>query len=238
MIEGVRGLFVTGTDTEVGKTVVATALVRSLASPRLRVSVMKPVAAGTDPTPDGLRNADALALMAASNVQARYADVNPYCLDLPASPHIAAAKVGITIELARISRSFDRLAQGADLVVVEGAGGWHAPLNDRETMADIASWLDLPVLLVVGLRLGCLNHALLTAQAIQAKGLQLAGWVANYLNPGFAHAAENIATLEARLPAPLLATVPFQSQGGAAPGARAATLDAISVERIKEALRL
>lgn len=234
MIETVRGIFVTGTDTEVGKTVCATALVRALVSAGLRVAVMKPVAAGADSTPEGPRNADALALMGAANVPARYRDVNPYCLDLPASPHIAAAKAGITIELETIARSFERLAQGADLVVVEGAGGWHAPLNDRETMADIASWLDLPVVLVVGLRLGCLNHALLTAQAVQAKGLRLAGWIANYLLADFAHAAENIATLEARLPAPLIATVPFQSQESAG----AARLAPIAVERIKEVLSL
>ena len=210
MIARTRGVFMTGTDTEVGKTVVTTAMVRSLAEAGHRIAVMKPVAAGADVTPHGLRNADALELMAAANVPAPYETVNPYCLDLPASPHIAAANAGISIKLAPIIQAFGHLTRGSDLVAVEAAGGWHAPINEAETMADIAATLDLPVILVVGLRLGCLNHALLTAQAIEARGLTFAGWIGNHLQPQFAHAAENIATLEARLSAPLLDVVPFQ----------------------------
>ena len=229
-----RGVFITGTDTEVGKTFVATALVRSLAAAGLRIGVMKPVAAGADVTPEGLRNPDALALMAAANVQAPYETVNPYCLSLPASPHIAAAKAGIRIEMDPIVRAFDELARGADLVVAEGAGGWMTPLNDTDTMADLAVALDLPVILVVGLRLGCLNHALLTAQAIEARGLRFAGWIGNYLSPRFEHADENIATLEARIAAPRLEILPFQARTDAAP----APLSRIAVARLKEALRL
>ena len=229
-----RGVFITGTDTDVGKTFVATALVRSLVATGSRVGVMKPVAAGADATPEGPRNADALGLMAAANVPAPYDQVNPYCLDLPASPHIAAAKAGIRIDIAHIVRAFDRLAGGCDLVVAEGAGGWLVPLNDTETVADLAAALDLPVILVVGLRLGCLNHAQLTARAIEARGLRLAGWIGNYLSPRFEHADENIATLQARIAAPLLDIVAFQASGaGAAP-----RLSEIAVARIKEVLRL
>jgi dethiobiotin synthetase len=228
-----RGVFITGTDTEVGKTFVATALVRSLVAGGYRIGVMKPVAAGTEPTPEGPRNSDALALMTAANVPSAYQQVNPYCLDLPASPHIAAAKAGISIELGPIVRAFDKIANDCDLVVTEGAGGWLAPVNDTETQADIAAALDLPVILVVGLRLGCLNHAQLTAKAIEARGVRLAGWVGNYLSAHFEHAAENIATLEARIDAPLIEVVAFQARSGAA-----AQLSPIAVARLKEVLPL
>lgn len=225
-----RGVFITGTDTEVGKTVVAAALVRALVEAGLKVAPMKPVAAGAAVTPEGPRNADALALMAAANTRNVYRAVNPYCLELAASPHIAAAKAGISVEVTTILSAFAELAATADLVVVEGAGGWYAPLNPTQTMADLASALNLPVLLVVGLRLGCLNHALLTAEAVRAKGLTLAGWVANHVQPAFEHAEENIATLEARLGAPLLSRIPYQPHDAPA----RATLGGITVARIKE----
>ncbi len=234
MIARTRGVFITGTDTEVGKTVVATALIRALVQAGHRIAAMKPIAAGADPGPTGPQNADAVALKAAANVPATYEIVNPYCLKLPASPHIAAAKEGISIKLAPIVQAFGQLTRNSDLVVVEGAGGWLAPINETETMADIAATLDLPVVLVVGLRLGCLNHALLTAQAIEARGLTCAGWIGNHLQPRFEHAAENLATLEARLAAPLLDVVPFQAHASTRP----ATLSQIAVGRIKEALRL
>ncbi len=228
-----RGVFVTGTDTEVGKTVVSAALIRSLVDAGLKVAGMKPIAAGALETPEGLRNDDALALMGAANVPARYETVNPFCLTEPASPHIAAAKAGIRIETAPIVRSFQELAAASDLVIVEGAGGWHAPLNDRETMADLAAALDLPIVLVVGLRLGCLNHALLTAESIAARGLRLAGWIGNHIQPHFSYAAENIATLELRLRAPALEIVEFR-----ATAADRTRLGPIAVTRLKEALRL
>jgi len=206
---GPRGVFITGTDTGVGKTLVATALVRALVRSGMRVAVMKPVAAGAEITRDGLRNADALALMAAANVVSAYETVNPFCFSLAASPHVAAQSAGIPVNRAVIRRRFDELAALSDIVVVEGAGGWLAPISDTETMADIAIGLDVAMLEVVGLRLGCLSHALLTAHAIESTGLQLAGWIANHLQPHFEHADKNIAALEMRLPAPLLEVVPF-----------------------------
>ena len=206
-----RGVFIAGTDTEVGKTRVAVALVRALAGAGVKVAVMKPVAAGAVETADGLRNADALDLIAAANVAAPYPSVNPFCLIEPTSPHIAARSAGIRIDPAVIQHEYAKLTTIAELVVVEGAGGWLAPISDGESMEDVARALDLPVILVVGLRLGCLNHALLTAQAVRAAGLELVGWVANSIQPRFAHAAENIALLERRLPAPLLESVAFDA---------------------------
>jgi len=225
-----RGIFITGTDTGVGKTLVGAALVRGLARSGLRVAVMKPIAAGADATPAGLRNADALELMRAANVPAPYEMINPYCFPLPVSPHIAAHAAGIRVDLARIERNFEGLANLSDIVVVEGAGGWLAPLSETETMADLARALRLPVVLVVGLRLGCLNHALLTAQAIEHSGLRLAGWIANLLQSRFDRAAENIETLKGRLAAPLLDIVAFQ------PATNAPELPPLAVERLKEAL--
>jgi dethiobiotin synthetase len=206
-----RGVFIAGTDTGVGKTYVACSLVRALVREGMRVAVMKPVAAGADATPEGLRNADALGLARAANVPNPYERVNPFCLPLAASPHIAARTAGISIDLAAIWRQFDELSKSrdVDVVAVEGAGGWLAPTSDSETMADVAQVLQLPVLLVVGLRLGCLNHALLTAQAIASSGLPLAGWIANHIQPQFEHDAENISLLEKRLDAPLLDEVAF-----------------------------
>ena len=229
-----RGVFITGTDTEVGKTVVATALVRALVQAGLRVAVMKPVAAGADETKEGLRNADALQLIAAANVTARYEIVNPYCLTLPASPHIAAATAGISIETGPIVRAFERLEMLSDIVIVEGAGGWYAPISESRPMADIAAALGLPVMLVVGLRLGCLNHALLTARAIESNGLPFAGWFGNHVQPRFAHAAENVVALEAKLHAPLLDIVPFVTDTTRS----SPELFGDAVRRIKEALRL
>ena len=229
-----RGVFVTGTDTEVGKTVVATALVRALVRAGHRVAVMKPVAAGADATPDGLRNPDAVSLMAASNVRTAYETVNPYCLPVPASPHIAAAKAGIIIEIAVIRRAYEKLAMLSDFVVVEGAGGWYAPISEAETMADIAAALGTPAALVVGLKLGCLNHALLTAQAIESRGVTFAGWFGNHVLADFAHAAENISALESNLRAPLLDIVPY-----VADAARSSPeLSPAAVKRVKVALRL
>lgn len=211
MASRARGVFIAGTDTEVGKTHVTTAMVRALVREGMRVAVMKPVAAGAAVTPGGLRNADALELSAAANVEAAYSSVNPFCLPLAASPHIAARSAGIRIDPAVIAREYAQLALGADFVAVEGAGGWLAPVSDTETMANIALVLQLPVILVVGLRLGCLNHALLTAEAIRRSGLTFAGWIANHVQPHFEHAAENIALLERRLPAPLLESVAFDA---------------------------
>ncbi|HTY92582.1 MAG TPA: dethiobiotin synthase [Steroidobacteraceae bacterium] len=213
-----QGLFITGTDTEVGKTVVARLIVRSLVAAGVRVAVMKPVAAGATMTGEGLRNEDALALIAASNLSHPYGSVNPYCLAEPVSPHLAARAAGVDIELPRIRQHFAKLGEGADWVIVEGAGGWLAPLNDTEFMADLAAALGLPVLLVVGLRLGCLNHALLTVAAIRQRELTLAGWIGNHLDPAFARMPENLLTLEQHIGMPPLAVI------GHDPGGHAGTL--------------
>lgn len=196
---GTRGVFVTGTDTGIGKTVVAAALIRALAREGLRVIGMKPVAAGAQTTRDGLRNEDALALASASDLAAPYECINPYCLAAPVSPHIAAADEGITIDTQLIRSRFESLLQLADFVVVEGAGGWLTPISETQTMADVAGALELPVLLVVGLRLGCLNHSLLTKRAIDASGLRFAGWIANRIDPHFTRAADNVGALERML---------------------------------------
>jgi len=181
--------------------------VRSLAATGVRVAVMKPVAAGSVMTSDGLRNDDALGLMADSNVVMPYATVNPYCLPAPVSPHLAAREAGVSIELPRLKASFDSLTAAADYVIVEGAGGWLAPLNDEQFIADLAAALGLPVLLVVGLRLGCLNHALLTAAAIRQRGLLLGGWIANHIDPQFSRVPDNLATLARHLGMPAIATL-------------------------------
>jgi dethiobiotin synthetase len=215
-----QGFFVTGTDTGVGKTLAAAALTRALVARGLRVAVMKPVASGSDPTPEGPQNSDALTLMAAANVTAPYEVVNPYCF-LPAiAPHIAAREARVEIDLTLLRSRFHSLASTSDCVIVEGAGGWLAPLSDTATMADLAAALSLPVLLTVGLRLGCLNHALLTRESLATRGTPFAGWIANAIEPHFDRAAENLAALSARLGAPPLAHIPFLDHGHAPPDLR------------------
>jgi len=203
-----RGVFITGTDTGVGKTVVATGLVRALVAQGRRVAVMKPIASGSERTSEGLRNEDALALMAVSNVLAPYAIVNPYCFEPPISPHIAADDVGIRIDLAQIRRSFESLAERSDWLVAEGAGGWLAPIGAATSIRDLAQTLHLPVVMVVGLRLGCINHALLTKLAIESHGARFAGWVANTIDPEMARRTENLETLIRLIGEPPLAIVP------------------------------
>lgn len=198
----------TGTDTGVGKTVIACALVRGLRELGARVAVMKPVASGATRTAEGLRNADALALMEAARAQAPYAQVNPYCFEPPVSPHIAAKEAMITVDVDTIRASFDAFAAaGADWVVIEGAGGWLAPINELQTMADLALRLEAPALMVVGVRLGCLNHAQLTRSSIEARGVPFAGWIASEVDPEMMRWQENLATLERRLGEPALAVV-------------------------------
>lgn len=198
-----RACFLTGTDTGVGKTMIAAALLRAAAAQGLSVLGMKPVAAG------GAEDVDAL--IAAANVAAPRECVNPYLLAEPMSPHLAARRDGVAIDLERIARCCDELRGRADFIVVEGAGGFRVPLTDTQDGADLAARLGLPVILVVGLRLGCLNHALLTTEAIRARGLHLAGWVANQVDPAMACVAENVDTLRTRLSAPLLGFVPWQN---------------------------
>jgi dethiobiotin synthetase len=204
-------LFVTGTDTGVGKTLVSAALLHALAGRHLRVVGMKPVAAGTVPVDGVDANEDVLALRAASTCRVPPELDNPVLLPDPVSPHIAAARAGARIDIAHLVACHRQLVQLADAVVVEGAGGFLVPLSPLETGADLAQALDLPVVLVVGLRLGCLNHALLTAEAIRARGLTLAGWVANHIDPDMLAQDDNIAFLQKQLQAPLLATVSWQA---------------------------
>jgi len=202
--------FVTGTDTGVGKTLVSAALLHALARRHARVVGMKPVAAGgLLRDGDGWANEDVLALRAASTLRVLPELDNPVQLPEPLSPHLAARHAGRTVAISTLTSAFERLRAQADAVVVEGAGGWLVPLDDQHTLADLARALQLPVLLVVGLRLGCLNHALLTAAAIRASGLRLAGWVANRIDPTMACPDENIAYLREHLGAPLLGDVAF-----------------------------
>lgn len=191
------GVFITGTDTGIGKTRVAAALLRALGGHGLRAVGMKPVSAGIE-LASGV-NADVLALQAAGNVEAPFEDRNPYAFAEPVAPHLAAEAAGVTIEMSRIAEAATRLRARADALVVEGAGGALVPLDARSDMLDIAVALRLPVLLVVGMRLGCLNHALLSALAIARRGLVLRGWVANFLPPPMALGPANVETLRARL---------------------------------------
>ena len=207
-----RTLFVTGTDTGVGKTRVACGLLRAFAARDARVAGMKPVAAGTIDTPEGPRNADALALIAAAPAGMPYATVNPFVFSPAIAPHLAATEAGVQIDIGRILRCHAELATGRDVVVVEGAGGLLVPLDDRHSFADLAGALGGPVLLVVGLRLGCLNHALLTAEALRTRGLRLAGWVGTALDPGFERPHANIATLRQYITAPYWGTVRYRPE--------------------------
>jgi len=200
--------FVTGTDTGVGKTLASAALLRCLAAAGLRAVGMKPVAAGAEWADGGWRNEDVTRLEAAGNVAVPTAWRCPILLRMPASPHLAAQAEGRTIELAPLLSGFERLCEAADAVVVEGVGGFRVPLSDTLDTADLAVALRLPVILVVGLRLGCLNHALLSAEAIRARGLRLAGWIANAIDPAMLASEANVRTLCHRLDAPLLGVVP------------------------------
>ena len=204
-----HGYFITGTDTGVGKTLVACALLHAFRAAGRRVAGMKPVAAGADLAAEGLLNADVQLLRAASSIDAPLALVNPYCFAPPIAPHIAAEEAGVTIDVARIREAFLQLAAAADTVIVEGVGGFCVPLNRNEDTAGLAQRLALPVILVVGMRLGCLNHALLTAGAIHGRGLRLGGWIANRIDPAMASAGENIRALTERLAAPLIADIGF-----------------------------
>ncbi len=204
-----KGYFVTGTDTGVGKTVVACALLHAFAAQGLRAAPMKPVAAGVERIEGELKHADIEALVAASNVAAPRDLVNCYCFLPPIAPHIAAAAAGIMIDLERIARCFGELVALADVVIVEGVGGFRVPLGNNVDTGELAARLALPVVLVVGMRLGCLNHALLTSEAIAARGLVLAGWVANHIDPKMEAAEQNVQALQEALLAPLLARIPY-----------------------------
>ncbi len=202
------GLFVTGTDTGVGKTRIAVALCHVFAARGLRVAAMKPIASGCARTTLGLRNDDALALHGAMTVGAAYDDVNPYAFEPPIAPHIAAAEAGVEIDFGVLDAARRRLRAHSDVLIVEGAGGWLAPIGPARSFADLAAAWDLEIVLVVGLRLGCLNHALLTSESIGRRGLRLRGWVGNAIDSQFERARENVDSLRERLPAPCLGVIP------------------------------
>lgn len=203
-----RGFFVTGTDTGVGKTRVSCALLQTFAAAGKTVIGMKPVAAGCE----NEKWMDVELLVAASNVTATRDQVNPYALIPSLAPHIAARQSNIEIDIKVICKAYSELHSLAEVIIVEGIGGFLVPLNNRHDSADLAQALSLPVILVVGLRLGCLNHALLTAAAVRARGLPLAGWVANSIDPQMMAAKENISMLEQRLGCPLLGILPFSKK--------------------------
>lgn len=204
--------FVTGTDTDAGKTRAACALLAAARQQGYSTAALKPVASGVNA--EGF-NEDAVSLSRQCVPGLAPGDINPVCFRDPIAPHIAAAEAGVTLDAASLAaRCAPVLAMQADLTLVEGAGGWKVPLNAGETLADLVRIMDLPVILVVGMRLGCLNHALLTAQAIASDGLRLAGWIANGVDPAMARYEDNLESLRARLPAPLLAQIPWQEKDG------------------------
>ena len=218
---GGKAFFVTGTDTEVGKTFVAASLLNLARSRGLRCAGVKPVAAGCEWRGGELVNDDALALMAASGAGLEYATVNPVALEPAIAPHIAAAQAGMTLSAGALAERCRRVLDADyDFVIVEGAGGWFVPLNESETLADLCAEVGLAVILVVGMKLGCINHALLTAAAVADAGLQLAGWVANTPFREMSCLDENIAALRARLTAPCLGVVPPVSPADPGEGAR------------------
>ena len=200
--------FVTGTDTGVGKTWISAGLMRCYSAAGLRVAAMKPVASGCRRTRAGLRNEDAENLQALASVTLPYELVNPVPLADAVAPHIAAARSGVRIDLAAIRSAYLQLREQTNAVIVEGIGGWRVPLSDAGTTTDLVRALELPVLLVVGLRLGCINHALLSVEAIVADQVPLAGWVANHVQPDFSEAGDVINYLSEHIGAPLIGTVP------------------------------
>jgi dethiobiotin synthetase len=221
------GVFVSGTDTGIGKTHASVALLHALRARGLRASGMKPVASGCRETAAGLRNEDAEALIAASDPMPAYADCNPFAFVQPIAPHLAARSDGAEIAPDPIRRAYARLAGSADRVVVEGVGGWAVPLSDGLMQADLVRALGLPVILVVGLRLGCLSHALLSARAIVADRCVLAGWIANRVDPAMAFADENIDSLRTRIAAPLLGVLAHAHGRGPAQFAHALDVRAL-----------
>ncbi|MDH5547346.1 MAG: dethiobiotin synthase [Gammaproteobacteria bacterium] len=203
-----HGYFITGTDTNIGKSIVAASLIHAMAQRGLKVAGMKPVSTGCFETENGLRNEDAELMMKYSNVELSYETVNPYAYLPPVSPHLAAKKVGQRIELDKITRIFSGISQVSDCVIVEGVGGWLVPLNDTETVEDLAVAMQLPLIVVIGTRLGCINHAMLTIDRIQKTGLEVAGWVANIMDRNIDYLPDVIDSLRLRISAPLVGIIP------------------------------
>jgi len=205
-----KRLFITGTDTEIGKTYVASALIRQLVGRGFRVAGMKPVASGCERTSEGLRNDDALSLMAAANVDVPYGIVNPYAFEPAIAPHIAARETGQSIDIDRISAAAQTIE--ADYLVVEGVGGWCVPLGGGRLLPQLVKVIADEVILVVGMRLGCINHALLTASQVERDGMPLKGWIANHVDPDMQAQSENLDTLRSLMPIPMLGVLPWSDQ--------------------------
>lgn len=204
-----KRLFITGTDTEIGKTLVASALIRHLVAADYRVAGLKPVASGCENTDEGLRNDDALSLIAAANVELPYETVNPFAYEPAIAPHIAAQQAGRLIDISTISQLAKTIE--ADYLVVEGVGGWCVPLGESLLLSELAKAMADEVIIVVGMRLGCINHALLTAAQVDRDGLPLKGWIANHVDPDMQAQSENLATLQTLMPCALLGTLPWQN---------------------------
>ncbi len=204
-----KAFFITGTDTNVGKTLIAAGLLIAAKNRGLTTAALKPVAAGCEKTEEGLRNADALLLQSVITQPLVYDQINPYALEAAIAPHIAAQQEKRSLSVDRLSGFCRGVLGSADFTLLEGAGGWRVPINPRETLADLAKNLQLPVIMVVGIRLGCINHALLTFEAIVRDGVPIAGWVANCVDAEMPVLQENIDSLRARLPVPCLGVVPF-----------------------------
>jgi dethiobiotin synthetase len=220
--------FVTGTDTEVGKTTIAAGLLHAARLAGLSTAAAKPVASGCEITAEGLRNSDALALLGECTLPLRYEQVNPLAFEPAIAPHLAAREAGVELTVATLAEPVRRVfALHAQFSLVEGAGGWRVPLAGDETLSDLAIALSLPVILVVGVRLGCINHALLSAEAIERDGLRLAGWVANIVDSATSRLQENLATLDERLQAPCLGRVPRLATASPAEVARFLDLSAL-----------
>ncbi|MGB1237157.1 MAG: dethiobiotin synthase [Pseudomonadales bacterium] len=205
-----RKFFIAGTDTDAGKTFVSCALLEKAKSLGLSCYGLKPVAAGCEDHGEGLRNDDALKLMESASIELSYTQVNPVALKPAIAPHVAAKQIGITLNASRIVGFCQgALTVKADIALIEGAGGWRVPLNARETLAEVPRQLNLPVILVVGVKLGCINHALLSVEAIARDGLTLAGWVANHIDPEMSCSSDSVETLQAAISAPLLGRIPY-----------------------------
>lgn len=223
----INGLFITGTDTGIGKTVISAALTRAFIARGEKVAALKPVASGCERTPQGLRNEDALTLMQASNIDLPYDTVNPFAFEPTIAPHIAAAQAGIEMDPDVIHGIVQLCAEQADRVIVEGVGGWQVPMDEFLSIADLAEVLGLPVIMVVGLRLGALNHAILTAEAIYNRGVPIGGFIANIIDPEMAYIDDNINTLKRLIAFPYLGTIPYMDKPNAEQVARYIDLNAI-----------
>lgn len=205
----IDAFFIAGTDTDVGKTVASKAILHALAQKDIKTIGYKPVAAGSEKTEQGMRNSDALHLQKAATIDVDYDDVNPYALELPASPHIAANRDKVEIDYTVLSEKLAQHKRNSDTVLVEGAGGWRVPVSKNDCLSSWVQQENLPVVLVVGIKLGCLSHAMLTLDAIKADGVEVIGWVANRVNPGTEHYADIIEMLEHKIDAPKLGEIPY-----------------------------